>query len=180
MTEQSLPLPSRTSLWVSGVWRKEKPWLAVVLILLGVWVLDAAQAGQSLELMLRQLASVAPFLAASVLIAAWANATGADGLISRAFVGAPTTMIIMGALAGALSPFCSCGVIPLIAALLAMGVPLAPVMAFWLASPLMDPAMFALTTGIIGVEFALAKALVAIGMGLFGGALYTSWSKEML
>ena len=171
MIEQSLPVPGRMSLWASGIWRKEKPWLAVVVILLGLWVLDAGQAGQSLDLMLRQLASVAPFLAASVLIAAWANATGADGLISRAFVGAPAAMIIMGALAGALSPFCSCGVIPLIAALLFMGVPLAPVMAFWLASPLMDPAMFALTTGIIGFEFAVAKTLVAVGLGLFGGSV---------
>ena len=69
---------------------------------------------------------------------------------------------------GALSPFCSCGVIPLIAALLAMGVPLAPVMAFWLASPLMDPSMFFLTAGTLGVGFAVAKTLAAFGIGGFG------------
>ena len=61
--------------------------------------------------------------------------------------------------------------IPLIAAFLAMGVPLAPVMAFWLASPLMDPSMFALTTGVLGLEFAVAKTLIALGMGVLGGTV---------
>jgi uncharacterized protein len=78
-------------------------------------------------------------------------------------------MIGLGALAGGLSPFCSCGVIPLIAALLAMGVPLSAVMAFWLASPIMDPSMFVLTAGVLDLEFAVAKTLAAIGSGLFGG-----------
>jgi hypothetical protein len=78
-------------------------------------------------------------------------------------------MIALAALAGGLSPFCSCGVIPLIAALLAMGVPLSAVMAFWLASPIMDPSMFVLTTGVLGLEFAVAKTLAALGLGFFGG-----------
>ena len=42
-------------------------------------------------------------------------------------------------------------------------------MAFWLASPLMDPAMFAITTGAISFEFALAKTIAAITLGLLGG-----------
>jgi len=78
-------------------------------------------------------------------------------------------MIVIASLAGGLSPFCSCGVIPLIAALLAMGVPLSAVMAFWLASPVMDPSMFLLTTGVLGAEFAVAKTMAAIGLGLLGG-----------
>jgi uncharacterized membrane protein YraQ (UPF0718 family) len=60
-------------------------------------------------------------------------------------------------------------VIPLIAALLAMGVPLAPVMAFWLASPVMDPSMFVMTMGVLDLDFAVAKTLAAVGLGLFGG-----------
>ena len=75
------------------------------------------------------------------------------------------------ALAGGISPFCSCGVIPLIAALLGAGVPLAPVMAFWLASTVMDPSMFALTAGVIGFEMAVAKTLSAVAIGLIGGGV---------
>ena len=61
---------------------------------------------------------------------------------------------MLAAVVGALSPFCSCGVIPLIAAMLRAGVPLAPVMAFWLASPIMDPEMFVLTAAGVGLGFA--------------------------
>ena len=41
--------------------------------------------------------------------------------------------------------------------MLGAGVPLAPVMAFWIASPIMDPEMFILTAAGIGFNFALAK-----------------------
>jgi uncharacterized membrane protein YraQ (UPF0718 family) len=117
----------------------------------------------------QNLANVAPFLTLSVGIAAYAGATSADGLIARAFTGSPVMMIFVAAVIGGLSPFCSCGVIPLIAALLAMGVPLSAVMAFWLASPVMDPSMFFLTTGVLGIEFAIGKTIAAVSLGVFGG-----------
>lgn len=111
----------------------------------------------------------APFILFSVLIAAYATASGADNLIARAFVGRTVPMIFLAAAFGALSPFCSCGVIPIIAALLTMGVPLAPVMAFWLASPVMDPSMFVLTTSVLGFDYAIAKTAAALWLGLLGG-----------
>ena len=112
-------------------------WLTVLAILAGLALFDLGQAGDSVLFTADALASTGPFLLLSIAIAAWAGATGADNLIARAFTGSPFLMIVLAALAGGLSPFCSCGVIPLIAALLAMGVPLAAVMAFWLASPVM-------------------------------------------
>jgi uncharacterized membrane protein YraQ (UPF0718 family) len=115
------------------------------------------------------LLGVSAFLLLSIAVAAYAKASGADQLIARAFSGRLTTMVFAAALMGALSPFCSCGVIPLIAALLAMGVPLAPVMAFWLASPLMDPSMFILTAGTLGMTFAVYKTAAAVTIGLIGG-----------
>jgi uncharacterized membrane protein YraQ (UPF0718 family) len=144
-------------------------WLASALILALLAVFDPAQAITSARFAGTALLNTAPYLVLSIAIAAWAGATGADNLIAKAFTGAPLLMIVLGALAGGLSPFCSCGVIPLIAALLAMGVPLSAVMAFWLASPIMDPSMFVLTAGVLDLEFAVAKTLAAIGLGLFGG-----------
>ena len=117
----------------------------------------------------RRHLNVAPFFALSIALVAYAKASGAENLIARAFTGRPESMIVLASLMGALSPFCSCGVIPVIAALLATGVPLAPVMAFWLASPLMDPSQFFLTAGVLGVQFAVAKTVVAISVGLLGG-----------
>lgn len=149
--------------------RRQKIWFIAAAILLALAIIEPVQAYDSLGFTLSSLVHTAPFLVLSILIAAWAGATGADNLVARAFTGSPVLMIGLAALAGGLSPFCSCGVIPLIAALLSMGVPLSAVMAFWLASPIMDPSMFALTTGVLGVEFAIAKTLAAIGLGVFGG-----------
>lgn len=144
-------------------------WLVSALLLLAIVAIDPAQGASSAAFVGRNLVEVAPFLVLSIGLAAYAGATGADGLVARAFTGSPATMVLLAALAGGLSPFCSCGVIPLIAALLAMGVPLSAVMAFWLASPVMDPSMFVLTAGVMGVEFAVAKTAAAVGLGLFGG-----------
>jgi hypothetical protein len=78
-------------------------------------------------------------------------------------------MVVVASLIGALLPFCFCGVIPLVAGLLGAGVPLAPVMAFWIASPLMDPTQFFIASGTLGLGFAVAKLVGAIGMGLLSG-----------
>ncbi|SEA90721.1 permease [Rubrimonas cliftonensis] len=142
---------------------------AILAILAALALLDPPQAAAAARFAVAALLGVAPWLMLSVGIAAYVAASGADNLIARAFEGRGAAMVMTAALMGALSPFCSCGVIPLIAALLAMGVPLAPVMAFWLASPVMDPSMFALTAGALGMEFAVAKTLAAVGLGLFGG-----------
>jgi len=168
MTDTTLP-PSRPAALARAVWRDHRVWLASALIVAGLMLVDPPQAWDSLGFTANALLHTAPFLVLSIGVAAWATATGADNLIARAFTGAPAVMILMAALAGGLSPFCSCGVIPLIAALLAMGVPLSAVMAFWLASPVMDPSMFVLTTGVLGLEFAIAKTLAAVGLGLTGG-----------
>jgi uncharacterized membrane protein YraQ (UPF0718 family) len=151
------------------LWNTQRVWLVSIALLGLLAVFDTPQAVDSTKFTFAAILHVAPYLTLSIAIAAWAGATGADNLIARAFKGSPLLMVGLGALAGGLSPFCSCGVIPLIAALLSMGVPLSAVMAFWLASPIMDPSMFFLTSGVLGFEFALGKTMAAIGLGIFGG-----------
>ncbi|MTI08939.1 permease [Curvivirga aplysinae] len=151
------------------IWKNQKVWLAAGAIILTLGIFDSTQAIETSKFTVDAVMHVAPYLLMSIAIAAWASATGADNLIASAFKGSPFLMIILGAIAGGLSPFCSCGVIPLIAALLSMGVPLYAVMAFWLASPIMDPSMFVLTSGVLGFEFAVGKTIAAIGIGTFGG-----------
>ena len=169
MTDAVLRLTGQGADLIKGVWSEHRVWLATAAILTLVWILDPAQGAESLRFATGNLLGTAPWLLVSIGLAAYAGATGADNLIARAFTGSPALMILLAAAFGGLSPFCSCGVIPLIAALLAMGVPLSAVMAFWLASPVIDPSMFALTVGVLGLEFAIAKTLAAIGLGVFGG-----------
>ena len=163
---------------MKNVWKHQRVWLASAIILVVVAFTSPQQAAESVIFTASALWRTAPFLLLSIGVAAWAGATGADNLIARAFTGSPLLMIGLAALAGGLSPFCSCGVIPLIAALLSMGVPLSAVMAFWLASPVMDPSMFFLTSGVLGLEFALAKTAAAVGLGLAGGLTVLILSKS--
>lgn len=145
------------------------PWRILALILAAVAVLDPAELWPTVHFTLTAMLHTAPFMVFAVVAVGVLKATGAETLLARAFEGRQVRMIVLAALFGGMAPFCSCEVIPFIAALLAVGVPLAPVMAFWLASPLMDPAMFAITAGTLGGDFALAKLLAAVSIGLAGG-----------
>ena len=158
-----------TAGWRRRFTKIDRVWLVIALLFLALLAVVPGQAWQSAKFTVDSLLGILPFLALAVGFAAYAKASGADNLIARAFQGNTATMIVLAAVIGALSPFCSCGVIPLIAAMLSMGVPLPAVMAFWLASPLMDPSMFMLTVGTLGAEFAIAKTTAAIGLGLLGG-----------
>jgi uncharacterized membrane protein YraQ (UPF0718 family) len=115
------------------------------------------------------LLHTAPFVAFAVIAIGWLRASEAEGLVAAAFQGRESRMIVLAALVGGLTPFCSCEVIPFVAALLAAGTPLSAVMAFWLASPLMDPPAFAITVGALGWDYAIAKTTAAVAVGLFGG-----------
>ncbi len=149
--------------------RPDPAWLASLALVGAVALFDSGRTVETVTFAGSALAHTAPFILFAVLAVATLKATGAENLLARAFEGNPARMIVLAALLGGLSPFCSCEVIPFIAALLAVGAPLGAVMAFWLASPLMDPAMFLITSGTLGWDFALAKTLAAVALGLFGG-----------
>ena len=124
---------------------------------------------EQLMFWLEALTGTLPYIVGAVALIASLKATGAEAIIARAFQGNQIQMIFAAALFGGLAPFCSCEVIPFVAALLAMRVPLAPVMAFWLSSPLIDPPTLLITASALGWTFAIAKAIGAVALGLFGG-----------
>lgn len=101
---------------------------------------------------------------------------GYDQYIHRLIAKRKNASVPIAVAAGTFSPLCSCGVIPAIAALLTAGVPLAPIMAFWITSPLMDPESFFLTVGLLGSEMAIARLVATLAMGIFAGyaTLYLS------
>ena len=147
----------------------DRVFIALVLAFSVLAVLDQSQAYQSLRFSLQSMLGIAPFFIIAITFAGFAKASGIDTHIARVFSGKSWVTIVAASLAGALSPFCSCGVIPLIAAMLASGVPLAPVMAFCISSPIMDPEMFIITASGISLNFAIAKTIAAVGMGLAAG-----------
>lgn len=165
MADTSLsPRPIRAAWgWV------QSPWTLGALILLLVALLDGANFWPVLTFAAAALLSTSKYILFAVTLLAYLKATGAEALVARAFVGRETRMIFFAALLGGLAPFCSCEVIPFIAGLLALGAPLAAVMAFWLSSPLIDPPTLLITAAALGWPFAIAKAVSAVALGLFGG-----------
>ncbi len=145
-------------------------WLLIGAAILLIAVTLPAYWWQSITFAGGSLWGIAPYLLLSASIAGYLEAADADQLIGRVFSDRIFFAIAAAAVFGALSPFCSCGVIPLIAALLLAGVPLAAVMAFWVASPIMSPSMFVVTSAGIGLEFALVKLGSAVAVGLSAGA----------
>ena len=147
----------------------DRVWVAIALILLIVGIVTPDDFTGVLGDAASSLGHTAIFIAFAVFAVAYLKASGAETLLAKAFQGREVRMIFMAALMGGLSPFCSCEVIPFIAAMLALGAPLSAVMAFWLSSPLMDPPMFIITAGALGLNFAIAKTVAAVGLGLLGG-----------
>lgn len=171
MSLQILSSPPASSGWFGRVRNADKALVVLLGLLAALALFDPRQGLKSVLFLVDNLVQLTPVLLLSVTLAAAIKASSAESLVARAFAGREGRAVVLASLAGALSPLCSCGVVPLIAGLLAGGVPLAPVMAFWLASPIMDPAMFILTAGAISFEFAVVKTLAAIVMGLLGGGL---------
>ena len=110
-----------------------------------------------------------PYLLLTIPLAVVVQMSGASRYINRAFRGKPLVAVLLATAVGAFSPFCSCGVIPVIAALLIGGVPLAPVMSFWIASPSMDPEAFFLSVATLGWELAVWRLAATLVLSLSAG-----------
>ncbi|UXX84913.1 permease [Roseovarius pelagicus] len=124
------------------------------------------------------LVAVAPLVIPGIVLSAWIMASGADAHIARAFEGRTIQTVIVASAIGAITPVCGVTVLPLMAGLLAAGIPLAPVMAFWLSSPVTDPAMLATTVATLGLGFAVGKTVAAFGLGLWGGAITALFARR--
>jgi uncharacterized membrane protein YraQ (UPF0718 family) len=121
------------------------------------------------QLVVASFSRIWPYLLITIPLAVAVQMSGAAQQIRRVFDARPVAAIILATLVGAFSPFCSCGVIPLIASLLIGGVPLAPVMSFWIASPSMDPEIFFLSVATLGWELAVWRLLSTLLLSLIAG-----------
>ncbi len=115
------------------------------------------------------LVQIWPYLLITIPVAVAVQLSGASKYIRRALTARPLLAIVLATAVGAFSPFCSCSVIPVVAALLIGGVPLAPVMSFWIASPSMDPETFFLSVATIGWNMAVWRLAATLVLSLAAG-----------
>ncbi len=161
---------------VSDIIRATRPSTGLVYVLLAVTTLVLAAWQPSLALetarfVLFGLIHVTPIVIPGILLAAWIVASGASDRVAGVFQGHTVQSVVAATVTGALLPVCGITVLPLMAGLLAAGVPLAPVMAFWLASPITGPALLSVTVATLGWQYALGKTAAAIFLGLLGGGV---------
>ncbi|UCH66686.1 MAG: permease [Ignavibacterium sp.] len=127
------------------------------------------QAISLLNSVLNSFKEIWPYLVFTIPLAVLVQLSGISRHIKRVIQFRPITAILLATVVGAFSPFCSCGVIPIIAALLISGVPLAPVMAFWVASPSMDPEIFFLSVATLGWNLAVWRLISTLVISLSAG-----------
>ena len=129
---------------------------------------------QIASIILENLGKVWPLLLISIPLAVVLRVSGLASRMKGAFSARPVVGILLATAAGAFSPFCSCTVIPMVASMLLGGIPLAPVMAFWIAAPTMDPEIFFMSVAFLGWNLAVAR-LVATLLVSLGAGFFTLW-----
>jgi uncharacterized membrane protein YraQ (UPF0718 family) len=122
-----------------------------------------------LHLAWADLLELLPYFFLAIFIGAAVDILCLDVVARRSFRKHGLLGILFTTTIGAFSPFCSFTIIPLIRKLLRGGVPLSAVMAFWIASPAMDPPIFALTAKQIGLPLATARLVGALVLSIGAG-----------
>lgn len=172
LQDVDLGAPDTTVQWKPASryrFRIDRVLVAMLAVVLVIWIADAAQLSKSISFTLTSLWQVSGYLLLSSAFIGFLGATGSDQLMKRAFAGHPMRAILVASTVGSVLPLCSASVVPIILALLAAGAPMAPIMAFWIASPLMDPETFIVTIGILGLPWAIARLVIAVALGVLAG-----------
>lgn len=137
---------------------------------------------ETLQYVLKTLIHNAPVLLLGIL-AASAIAVYVDpdkmrrGLMKKSGVSLGASVAF-----GAFTPFCACGTMAVIVAMMTTALPWGPIMAFLTSSPLMSPDEFILYAGIINVKFATALTAASVIVGLGSGVIthYVEKNTEFL
>lgn len=78
---------------------------------------------------------------------------------------------ILAVLLGAVTPFCSCSSVPLFIGFLEAGIPMGVVMAFLIASPMINEVAVVILLSVIGWKLTLIYVVTGLAVGILGGIL---------
>ena len=93
----------------------------------------------------------------------------------KRFLSKPNQAIsyVLGMVFGAMTPFCSCSTIPILAGLLNSKVPFGPAMSFLIASPLMNPLMIFMLWALLGWKVAVVYFIVLAIFSILTGFVFS-------
>ncbi|MGC7679131.1 permease [Staphylococcus epidermidis] len=93
----------------------------------------------------------------------------------KRFLSKPNQAIsyVLGMVFGAMTPFCSCSTIPILAGLLNSKVPFGPAVSFFIASPLMNPLMIFMLWALLGWKVAIVYFIVLAIFSILTGFVFS-------
>ena len=93
----------------------------------------------------------------------------------KRFLSKPNQAIsyVLGMVFGAMTPFCSCSTIPILAGLLNSKVPFGPAMSFLISSPLMTPLMIFMWWALLGWKAAIVYLIVLAILSILTGFVFS-------
>ena len=149
-----------------------RPWgalvgVCVIAALLVVWALQGSLSGagfpvgRAATIAVGMTLQAIPFLLLGVFVAELIEAYLSPALIARVFPTNPLASVLTALLAAFVLPVCDCSAVPIFRSLLRKGVPLSAATTLMLASPAINPLVFASTLYAFG-----SWSLVAARVGL--------------
>ncbi|MBR0150456.1 MAG: permease [Synergistaceae bacterium] len=85
---------------------------------------------------------------------------------------------IIGALLGAVTPFCSCSSIPIFMGFTSAGLPLGMTFSFLISSPMINPGSLVLLMSIFGAKIAVAYVILGLTLAVLGGTFIEALHME--
>lgn len=114
---------------------------------------------------------LAPYLIAGIVIAALVNTFASRKKLAGLFQGRRWWLLPVASLVGVVSPACTYGTVPIFMEMIKGGAPMAPAATFLVASALVNPQIFLLTAGALGVPVALAQAGASAAFAMLIGVI---------
>jgi uncharacterized membrane protein YraQ (UPF0718 family) len=126
---------------------------------------------------LAELRDIFPYFIAGVLLAGYIRTYKFAVKLQATLRRYGVMSVFLASFIGIITPLCACGTLTTAISLLFAGIPLAPVMAILVTSPLMSPSTYLLTLNDLGPEWTVIRTLAAFLMGIFAG-LVTHFLKK--
>src|SRR5210317_1201860 len=118
-----------------------------------------------------QITEVFPYFMVGVFFAGYIRTYKFTQKLQRYLNRYGKASILLGATIGMFTPLCACGTLTTAISLIFMSMPLAPIMALLVTSPLMSPSAYLITYNYLGPEWTVIKTLASFILGISAGFL---------
>lgn len=118
-----------------------------------------------------ELWDIFPYFIAGILMAGYLRTYKIAAKLQRSLRRHGILSVFLASLIGIITPLCACGTLTTAISLLFARIPLAPVMALLVTSPLLSPSAYLLTLNDLGPEWTVIRTVAALSIGIFAGVL---------